>query len=371
VTIEELAAQIRLVSGRTIMGNIGGNLPVVDSTGLEGTWDFDLQYGARVTNLGTGIATQEGGGIVEAVNKQLGLTLELSKTPQPVLVVESVNEQPTPNAPGIADALPPLPAPQFEVASIRPCDPNAPFVRPPQSGRRVTMPCAILGGLIQQIFNVNPLSPQLTDLPKGMTDSKDSSFTLVAEAPEGAIPDGIAALRNSIIYAMLRSLLIDRFKLAYHYEDKPVDAYTLVAVRPKLAKANPEKRAGCARQVTLGALPELVCQNITMAQFAEQMESYEPSIFFPVADATGLQGAWDFKLTYNPEANSLFLQAAANRRALAGVDAPATAAEAAAPTGSISFFDAVEKQLGLKLELRKRPAPVLVIDHIEQKPTDN
>lgn len=373
VTMEALAAQIRQVSGRTLAGNAGGNLPVVDSTGLEGTWDFDLQYGAAVTNMSTGITTQEGGGIVEAVNKQLGLTLELSKTPQPVLVVESVNEQPAPNPPGIADALPPLPAPQFEVASIRPCDPNAPVVRTPQSGRRVTMNCVYPTVLIQQIFNVNPSSPQLTGVPKGLADSTDSRFTLIAEAPEGAIPEGIsAAQRNSIIDPMLRSLLIDRFKLAYHYEDKPVDAYTLVAAKPKLAKANPENRTGCIRQVRLGAVPELVCQNITMAQFAEQMESYEPSIVFPVKDATGLEGAWDFKLSYNPVlyAGSLLMQAAANARARAGVDAPPTT-EAAAPTGSISFFDAVEKQLGLKLELRKRPEPVLVIDHIEQKPTEN
>jgi uncharacterized protein (TIGR03435 family) len=32
---------------------------------------------------------------------------------------------------------------------------------------------------------------------------------------------------------------------------------------------------------------------------------------------------------------------------------------------------ALEKQLGLKLELQKRPMPVLVIDHVEQKPTEN
>jgi uncharacterized protein (TIGR03435 family) len=31
----------------------------------------------------------------------------------------------------------------------------------------------------------------------------------------------------------------------------------------------------------------------------------------------------------------------------------------------------MEKQLGLKLQLQKRPASVLVIDHIEQKPTEN
>jgi uncharacterized protein (TIGR03435 family) len=374
VTMETLAAEIRQVAGRALTGNTGGSLPVVDSTGLEGTWDFDLTYGALVTNMNTGVTTQEGGGIVEAVNKQLGLTLELSKAPQPVLVVESVNEQPSPNPPGIAAALPPPPAPQFEVASIRPCDRNAPVVRTPETGSRVTRACVYPTTLIQQIFNVNPTSPQLTGLPKGLADSTDSAFTVIAEAPEGTIPDGItAAQRNSIINSMMLGLLVDRFKLAYHYEDKPVDAYTLVAVKPKLTRANPENRTGCTRQVALGALPELVCTNITMAQFAEQIQSYEPGIFFPVADGTGLEGAWDFKLTYNPEQylGAQLQQVFANARARAGVDAPAPSTEASAPTGSTSFFDAVEKQLGLKLEMHKRPAPVLVIDHLEQKPTDN
>jgi uncharacterized protein (TIGR03435 family) len=41
------------------------------------------------------------------------------------------------------------------------------------------------------------------------------------------------------------------------------------------------------------------------------------------------------------------------------------------PNGAISLFDAVNKQLGLKLEMQKRPVPVLVIDHVEEKPTDN
>ena len=36
-----------------------------------------------------------------------------------------------------------------------------------------------------------------------------------------------------------------------------------------------------------------------------------------------------------------------------------------------SIFDAIDKQLGLKLEMHKRMIPVLVIDHIEEKPTDN
>ena len=34
-------------------------------------------------------------------------------------------------------------------------------------------------------------------------------------------------------------------------------------------------------------------------------------------------------------------------------------------------MDALNKQLGLKLEMQKRPLPVLVIDHVEEKPADN
>ncbi len=38
------------------------------------------------------------------------------------------------------------------------------------------------------------------------------------------------------------------------------------------------------------------------------------------------------------------------------------------PSGALSLYDAVNKQLGLKLEQQKRPMPVLVIDHVEEKP---
>jgi uncharacterized protein (TIGR03435 family) len=37
----------------------------------------------------------------------------------------------------------------------------------------------------------------------------------------------------------------------------------------------------------------------------------------------------------------------------------------------VSFYDAVSKQLGLKLMREKRPEPVLIIDHIDEQPTPN
>jgi len=80
-----------------------------------------------------------------------------------------------------------------------------------------------------------------------------------------------------------------------------------------------------------------------------------------VLDATGLDGSWDFTLAFSPEA-----QRAGNASAGGALeDSPAVAA---APTGRVTLFEAIESQLGLKLESTKRPGPVLVIDHMEQKP---
>jgi uncharacterized protein (TIGR03435 family) len=95
-----------------------------------------------------------------------------------------------------------------------------------------------------------------------------------------------------------------------------------------------------------------------------------------VADATGVKGAWDFTLRFTP---LYWLQnAGANgspgqpTAAVPGASGPAgTMPIASEPSDSVSLFDALQKQLGLKLAMRKRVMPVLVIDHIEEKPTDN
>jgi uncharacterized protein (TIGR03435 family) len=41
------------------------------------------------------------------------------------------------------------------------------------------------------------------------------------------------------------------------------------------------------------------------------------------------------------------------------------------PIGGASLFNAIQRQLGLRLEEQKRSQPVFVIDHIDEKPTDN
>jgi uncharacterized protein (TIGR03435 family) len=106
---------------------------------------------------------------------------------------------------------------------------------------------------------------------------------------------------------------------------------------------------------------------MTMAQFADQLPQVANGyVHAAVLAKTGLTGAYDFTLSFSA---SGILQN--------GVSGPGQAppqsgaATAADPNGALSLPDAVSRQLGLKLELEKRPAPVLVIDHVEQKPTEN
>jgi uncharacterized protein (TIGR03435 family) len=110
---------------------------------------------------------------------------------------------------------------------------------------------------------------------------------------------------------------------------------------------------------------KLVCRNMTMEQFAEQMPALDTGILYPVQDGTGLEGAWDFTLNYDAMARLAAMPL------LRAAQPPADAGDASDPGGSISFVDAVQKQLGLKIETHKRPEKVLVIDHMLEEPTEN
>ncbi len=83
-------------------------------------------------------------------------------------------------------------------------------------------------------------------------------------------------------------------------------------------------------------------------------------------DTTGLDGAWDFTLSFSTAGVARNGGAPA-----AGPGGDAAALAASDPSGAVTLFEAVTKQLGLKLEMQKRPMPVLVIDHVEEKPTEN
>lgn len=291
-------------------------------------------------------------------------------TTAPGIVVDSVNRKPTPNSEVAAKAFPPPPA-EFEVATLKPSDPNA-VPRAEIRNGRFLLSRITVKGLIFLGWELNG-EGFLVGAPKWLDeDSYEINAKVPAEvamgdlggSERGALPVNLDALRP-----MIRALLKERFKMAVHMEDRPLGALTLQTAKPKLKKADPNSRTRCQSIV----LPEkaenplfgrrLTCQNVTMARFAEVLSDDVPGYAATsVADATGLEGGWDFTLTFSTAFALMVRDAKSAGGGVAeGPDFPRV----------ISLFDAVRNQLGLKLETQKRPMPVLVIDRIERKPIDN
>jgi uncharacterized protein (TIGR03435 family) len=341
--------------------------PISDSTGLKGTWDFDLKWSNRVQ-----LATAGGDGIsiYDAIDKQLGLKLGTQLSSIPVVIVDSLDETPTPNSPDLAKLLPPLPPPEFDVATIKPAMPGE---RAMLQFNGVELNAQTpLKLLIYFAWDLNFSDDEaLANAPKWLDSDRYDIVAKLATDADGKPP----IIDDEDFRRLLRELLMDRFQMKTHTEDRPVDAYTLIAVNPKLTKADPTSRTRCGKtpgpdgkdpRIANPALDKLwYCQNVTMAQAADMFrEMLAPDyIYNPIQDATGITGSWDFVLSFS----------SARLTMGGGMGAPPSAdgASAPEPIGAVSFFDAVNKQLGLKLVKQKRPLPVLVIDHIEEKPTEN
>ena len=352
-----------------LRGMIGASLgpnPILDETGMKGVWNFDLKWSLQLIGLITA-DTGDRISIFEAVDKQLGLKLEERQVPTPVIVVAGVNEKPSANPPGVAEALPAIPTPtEFEVASVKPTDPDARMGRyQMQPGGRLNVQGMAMRFLISRAFNTNN-NEQVTGLPKWADTER---YDITAKAPSAG-PSAPAMDMDSVA-PMMRALLADRFKMTYHTEERPVTAYSLVAAKPKMKKADPASRTSCkSAQAPAGSPPGsqmLTCQNITMAQFADRMQNMAAELNWGVLDATGIEGGWDFTLLYSRGGPVMALPARGGDAAPVG----GGQASASDPNGGYTIFEAVEKQLGLKLEMQKRPMPVVVIDHLEQKPTEN
>lgn len=340
------------------------NYPVLDRTGLSGAWNFNLTWSPRRIFLRPAISS-ETVTIFAAIEKQLGLKLSLVKMLEPVIVIDAVSE------PKVGQT--PLAHPEFEVADIK-LDPVQAVVWSVRvdPGGQIRIRGSLLN-LIQEAWGA--MHPNRI---VGATRQMESThWSVLAKAPveEGAVAGWNGAVWNGVdidsMRLMLRSMLIDRFKLVAHEEDRPIDGYALIAAKPKLRKADSSNRPGCREgpgadgkdpRLTNPVASRLVtCLNMTLAQFAAELHDLVPGDV-PVADQTGIAGRYDMTINFSPPA--LFQN-------VAGPPAAGGDSAASLPDGAISYFDALRGQLGLKLEARKVTARVLVIDSVAEKPTEN
>jgi uncharacterized protein (TIGR03435 family) len=343
---------------------------VVDATKLDGSWDFDLEWTPRGALEAKGA---EGISAFAAVEKQLGLKVELQSVPMPALAVEAVHRKPTANPDGISATLA-VAAARFEAASIKPPKPDdRPF-----NGMLYTGGSQIhAGGTLRQLAAMAlQVPPNVSaDVIIGLPKSADSQrWDIIAKIPasgEGAVN----ILRGrptpppfSIACEMLRGLLLDQFELKTHTETREVTVYALTAGngKPKMTRAEDTERAGCrpdpnAPRPFTNMGPMIACKNTSMAELAEDLQGMAGAYMdHPVVDATGIEGGWDFLMGWTPKAQ---MQSAAPP------SGSQQTGQAADPNG-ITAFEAVERELGLKLVRQKRTIPVIVVDHVDEKPIE-
>jgi len=326
-SMANLAAALRMIAGGYF------DKPVVDRTGLAGEYDFRLEWLGRARAVGA----QSGMSLFVQLEKQLGLAAETSTAPMTVLSIEKVNRTPTPNAPNVTELLGAPPA-AFDVATIKPSRPD----ETPNANLKNGVIDA-KGLTLKQLIGIATNMDE--DAVRGGEKFIENDRYDILAKTEPTL--SIEALQK-----MLRGLLEERFHLKTHMEMQPVTVYALTAPKSKLKDADPAGRPVCKMAFPDG-VRTLVCTNATIAMFVDRIQQAASGYLDkPVVDLTGLKGNYDFSVAWAAKQNL------------------ATDTTSDRPAG-LTVFEAVDKQLGLKLATQKHPMPAVVIDHVDRKPTEN
>jgi uncharacterized protein (TIGR03435 family) len=295
-----------------------------------------------------------------------------------------------------ASAQTPAAAVAFEAATVKPAVPPVPG-RPihigPRGGpgtpdpARYTCERCDLTFLITTAYGINAV--QIS----GPSWLEETRFDVVAALPDGATKEQFKL--------MLQNLLAERFKLAAHRDKKDLPIYEMTVVRggpkfkasigppdpaagrgpgappppppPAQAAAPASGCTGASGQLPPGRFPMMMVSP-AMAMWrlidkstAELAEDLQRVVGRPVHDATGLEGKFDFALTFSGSGARALMPAGMPRLPPPPGAVDSAPAEDCGPT----IFAALQDQLGLKLESKKGAVETLVIDRIEKTPTEN
>lgn len=309
---------------------------------------------------------------------------------------------------GSALAQTEAPATEFEVASIKPFVPP-----PPQGGRgvafggrrggpgtndpsQITWNGTTLKNVIMTAYGVK--NYQVSGPPWLDTER----YTIAAKVPPGTTKEQVLV--------MWQNLLAERFRLKLHRETKEIPIYEITVAKngPKLKESEPDPpppkdppakpladapspfsgrlttgpdgcpvlpggRGGTMMMMMPGRFR--VCAKKTSIENLTNMLTNQLSR--PVFDKTGLKGMYDFKLEFEPESQMGMMAGPVTGGAIASASQSGPPPEGSAGVSSPNqetappISAAFQNQLGLKLEAKKAPADMLIIDTVEKTPTDN
>ena len=302
------------------------------------------------------------------------------------------------------------PAPAFEVASVKPAPPldhaklmaGKLHIGMSVDAARVDIGNLSLADLIRIAYRVKPFQ---VSGPDWMPAQR---FDILAKMPEGASKEQVPE--------MLQALLIERFKLAIHRENREHAMYALVAGKGghKLKEAEPDAPAGTdgtesggsgGKGIVVGSGQNQVRVNqngdgkfiaagpfgqmkfamadgamrmefpkMTMAGLADILTRFADK---PVMDMTELKGAYQVALNLPMDLMMSVARSAGMGAGMmmgpmpgGGGESGRSPAEAASTPSGTSLFKAVQP-MGLALEPRKSAVETIVVDHLDKMPTEN
>jgi uncharacterized protein (TIGR03435 family) len=232
----------------------------------------------------------------------------------------------------LAQTAPELPA--FDAASIR-------LNENPRAGGIQTAP----GSLAIRNASLLRLICWAWDMPQFQVEGpdwiRDQSFDVIAKSESGVDDDHLRL--------MLRKLLADRFGLKAHVDRKEMQIYAIT-----LAKGGfkmPESKEEGPPIFDRGGPTMLTAHHVTMKDFAEKVS--EP-LHRPVIDETGLTAKYEIKIDV-----AAYMQSTGQTAGDGQLDVMAV------------LFNALQQQLGVKLESKKELVKILTVDHAEKQPTEN
>jgi uncharacterized protein (TIGR03435 family) len=223
--------------------------------------------------------------------------------------------------------------PEFDVATVK-VSPTVPFGTPiginlgTFRNGTLTMTNVTLGECIQF---AHALVSQDEVAGPDWIKSRETRFDVIAKTA----PDtDLAGAR-----LMLQSLLADRLKLSTRTESRP---FSFVAIVPAKSgsKLTPAKEGEATPGS--GAPGRIAGQQMPISVLASLLSRFESQLF---VDKTGLTGRYQIRLEWAPESD-------ANRNGL-------------------SLAEALDEQLGLRIERRREPLDVIVVERAEKTPADN
>lgn len=270
--------------------------------------------------------------------------------------------------------------PQFEIASVKPAAPRV-SGQGIAGGPGTSSPGQIAYNHLNSralIFRAYDVKPYQLSEPSRMDEEY---FDIVAKVPAGKTKEDIPL--------MLQSLPEGRFQMKVRHESRETDAYALTVGKngPKtkayamllpedFVEGVPPRFQGVDKDGFLIVPPGYAIgvmgssngqTRITIARQPVSSLCGFPSRIpqQPLVDQTGLTGRYDFHLRFATE--GVALPAVPPPPGEGDLSAPPPQASDPAPV----LINAVQNQLGLKLEPKRLPVDFLVVEHAEKKPTKN